>query len=107
MPDNVIVTGSQDGEIHIWKNGQKVTHFKAHNDIVRGFTSVPAMQGFASCSNDETVKLWCLDGTHLMDYKGHTGFVFALDSLDSGEIISAGDDCCVKIWDAGECKQTI
>lgn len=42
-----------------------------------------------------------------MDYKGHTGFVFAIDSLDSGEIISAGDDCCVKVWDAGECKQTI
>jgi phospholipase A-2-activating protein len=42
-----------------------------------------------------------------MDYKGHTGFVFAIDSLPTGEIISAGDDCVVKVWDGGECKQTI
>jgi phospholipase A-2-activating protein len=105
--DGLIVTGSQDGIIHQWRNGKEVHKFKGHNDIVRGFTSVPAMQGFASCSNDEMVKLWCLDGTHLIDFKGHQGFVFAVDSLDSGEIISGGDDCVVKVWDGGECKQTI
>lgn len=99
-----VITGSQDGVIKVWNNGVKSTEMKAHTDIVRGFASVPAMQGFASCSNDETVKLWCLDGTHLMDYKGHTAFVFAIDSLDSGEIISAGDDCTVKVWDGGECR---
>ena len=65
------------------------------------------MQGFASCSNDESVKLWALDGTHLLDYRGHTAFVFAIDALETGEIISAGDDCTIKVWDGGECKQTI
>lgn len=81
--------------------------FMAHDDIVRGFSEVPSLNAFASCSNDEVVKLWSLDGTHLMDYKGHSGFVFAIDTLASGEIVSAGDDCTVKIWDAGVCKQTI
>ena len=81
--------------------------FMVHDDIVRGFSEVPSLNAFASCSNDEVVKLWSLDGTHLMDYKGHSGFVFAIDTLASGEIVSAGDDCTVKIWDAGVCKQTI
>jgi phospholipase A-2-activating protein len=62
------------------------------------------MHGFASCSNDEIVKLWSLDGTNLLEYKGHTGFIFAIDTLDSGEIVTGGDDCTVKIWDHGECK---
>ena len=79
----------------------------AHDDIVRGFTEVPSLNAFASCSNDEIVKLWSLDGTHLLDYKGHTGFIFAIDSLETGEIVSASDDCTVKIWDASVCKQTI
>ena len=78
--------------------------FLAHDDIVRDFTEVPSMNAFASCSNDEIVKLWSLDGTHLLDYKGHTGFIFAIDSLDTGEIVSASDDCTVKIWDASVCK---
>ena len=36
----------------------------AHEDIIRDFTEVPGI-GFASCSNDEMVKLWTMDGTHL------------------------------------------
>jgi phospholipase A-2-activating protein len=53
------------------------------------------------------VKLWALDGTPLLDMKGHAGFVFAIDCLDSGEIVTGGDDCTVKVWEGGECKQTI
>jgi phospholipase A-2-activating protein len=65
---------------------------------------VPLLSGFASVSNDETVKLWSMDGTHLMDLRGHGGFVFAVDCLDTGEIVSGGDDCTVKIWENGAVK---
>ena len=65
------------------------------------------MHGFASCSNDETIKLWCMDGTHLMDYTGHSGFIFVVDTLETGEIVSGGDDCTVKVWREGSCIQTI
>jgi len=54
--------------------------------------------GFASCSNDETVKLWTTDGTNLVTFRGHNGFVFAVTTLITGEIVSGGDDCTVKIW---------
>lgn len=91
----------------MWYRGKMEKEFLAHDDIVRGFTEVPSLNAFASCSNDEIVKLWSLDGTHLLDYKGHTGFIFAIDSLETGEIVSASDDCTVKIWDASVCKQTI
>ena len=74
----------------------------AHDDIIRDFSEVPGL-GFASCSNDETVKLWSLDGTNLSVMKGHTGFVFSVMTLDSGEIVSASDDCTVRVWRGGEC----
>lgn len=57
--------------IRIWRDGKQVKEFKGHEDIVRGFVSVPQLHAFASCSNDETVKLWALDGTPLLDMKGH------------------------------------
>ena len=48
-----------------------------------------------------------MDGTHMLDYKGHGGFIFAVDCLETGEIVTGGDDCTVKLWADGECKQTI
>lgn len=54
--------------------------------------------GFASCSNDQTVKLWSIDGANLAELKGHNGFVFSVAMLDSGELVSGGDDCTVKVW---------
>ena len=36
--------------------------------------------GFASCSNDEIVKVWSMEGKCLKTFIGHTGFVFACAS---------------------------
>ncbi len=106
--NGVTITGSQDKAIRIWFKGKEEKVIKnAHEDIVRCFAEVPELNAFASCSNDETVKLWSLDGTHLMDYKGHNGFVFAVATLETGEVVSGGDDCTVKVWKDGVCKQTI
>lgn len=63
--------------------------------------------GFASISNDEIVKVWTMDGNLLMQMEGHGGFIFAMDVLETGEIVTGGDDCTVKIWHDGQCKQTI
>ena len=54
--------------------------------------------GFASCSNDNLVKLWSLDGNLLKTFKGHFGFVFDVKTLPTGEIITGGDDCTVRVW---------
>ena len=68
---------------------------------------MPQLNGFASISNDETVKLWSLDGTHMMDFRGHSGFIFSIDCLPTGEIVTGGDDCTVRLWADGDCKQSI
>lgn len=108
LPNGVTITGSQDKAIRLWFKGKEQKVIKnAHSDIVRCFTEVPEMHGFASCSNDEVIKLWTMDGTHLLDYTGHNGFVFVVDTLETGEIVSGGDDCTVKIWKEGSCVQTI
>ena len=82
LPNGIIITGSQDKTIRIWlKNELQKEIPNAHSDIIRGFTEVPGV-GFASCSNDEMVKLWSLDGTPLRTFSGHSGFVFSLTCLN-------------------------
>ena len=92
--------------IRLWYKGKMEKEFEAHDDIIRDFAEVPGI-GFVSCSNDEKVKLWTIDGQNLAELKGHNGFVFSVSTLDSGEILSASDDCTVKVWRDNQCVQTI
>jgi phospholipase A-2-activating protein len=62
LPNGIVITGSQDKKIRLWYQGQMEKEIDAHEDIIRQFCEIPGL-GFASCSNDETVKLWSIDGT--------------------------------------------
>ena len=60
---------------------------------------MPTQNLLASCSNDETIKLWTIDGGNIETLTGHTGFVFDVKALSTGELISGGDDKTVKVID--------
>lgn len=107
MQNGITITGSQDKKIRLWHHGNLQKEWVGHEDIVRGFAEVPLLSGFASISNDQILKVWSYDGSLMLEYKGHEGFIFALDTLETGEIVTAGEDCTVKIWDEGKCRQTI
>lgn len=68
LPNGDIVTGSADSTIKIWRGPiSKMTckrTLSQHKDCVRGLALVPGV-GFVSCSNDETLILWSMDGEHL------------------------------------------
>ena len=106
MSNGITVTGSQDKKIRIWFKGNLEREYEAHQDIIRQFAEVPGI-GFVSCSNDETVKLWTIDGQKLAELKGHSGYVFSVCVLDSGDIASASDDRTVRIWRDNMCIQVI
>lgn len=78
-------------------NDLKNKKFKAHNDIIRGIVEMPGL-GFATCSNDEMVKVWTHEGDLIHTLQGHSSYIFAMCSLASGEIVTGGDDCHVRIW---------
>jgi len=105
--NGIILTGSADKKIRIWFKGNLEKEFEAHDQAVRGFCEVPGI-GFASCSNDETVKLWTLDGVSIGILTGHSGFVYHVTTLLSGELVSCCDDKSVRIWNRdGQCQQII
>jgi phospholipase A-2-activating protein len=106
FPDGLIVTGSQDKQINLWKDGKKILSFKAHEDIIREIKPIGEL-GFASCSNDESIKLWDLKGNLLQTMKGHNGFVYALGRSPSGEILSGSEDNTVKTWKNGAFTDSI
>src|SRR4051794_16336130 len=63
---------------------------------------------FSSVVNNRSViYVWTKDGAQLLELHGHTNFIYSLSVLPSGEIISSGEDRSIKIWNHGECIQTI
>jgi phospholipase A-2-activating protein len=54
------------------------------------------------------MRIWALSGECLRVMNGHSSFIYSVSVLNTGEIISGGEDRTVKVWNTkGECLQTI
>lgn len=62
---------------------------------------------FATCSNDETIRIWSAELEEVQKLTGHSGFVFAVKAFGLGSYISGGDDKTVKVWEEENCLQSI
>jgi phospholipase A-2-activating protein len=51
--------------------------------------------------------LLTLEGNLLGELHGHENFIYSLAVLPTGEIVSAGEDRTVRIWNNGQCVQVI
>ena len=49
------------------------------------------------------------EGIHTRTLKGHTGWVYSLVVLPTGELASGSGDSTIRVWDTdtGECKQVL
>lgn len=108
IDDERFITGSQDRNIHFWSGSKKTKTIKvAHEDIIREFKKYGDF-AFLSCSNDEIVKLWSLDGELITTFAGHTAFIFSICAIvDKGIVVSGSDDKTIKVWQSETCIQTV
>lgn len=106
MPNGLIITGSQDKNINFWTNGQKVASFQAHGDIIRDIIPIKDV-GFATCSNDESIRVWDMSGKLIQTLKGHNGYIYGLSQTPLGEIVSCSEDNTVKVWKNGAFTDSI
>ncbi|GAB1519973.1 WD repeat protein Lub1 [Rhizoctonia solani] len=110
VDEDQTLTGSADKTIALWQGSKLAHRYTGHTDAVRGLSILPEGIdiGFASCSNDGTVKLWTLGGDVLHQFDGHTSFVYSLAAIaETGSLISSGEDRTARIWEDGELVQTL
>jgi WD40 repeat protein len=62
VPDGRVITGSADRTVKVWRDGACERTIQAHADSVRAMAVLPGGARFVSASDDETAKLWTLDG---------------------------------------------
>ena len=97
-----IVSGSGDKTIKIWKPAEKTCKktFRAHEKAVLCLAYLKVQKILASGSQDGSIILWDMQhGKVSKTLLEHKKAVWCLSSLKNGYLVSAGDDCLIKIWD--------
>lgn len=117
LDETTVVTGSADEKIHIYDLTTAASGIIQPrstiytSNVVRAVCKVP--QGhptgadIASAHNDGVIRLWKLNGQSVGELYGHDSFVYSLQALPSGELVSSGEDRTIRIWRGLEGVQTI
>lgn len=107
LGDNRYLTSSADGTIKIWDHDKAIKTIVGHKDVVRGLALLPGRDTFASTSNDGTIRITNFDGDLIQELVGHDSFVYGVEALSNGDIVSCGEDRTVRIWRDGKAIQVI
>ncbi|XP_062515038.1 phospholipase A-2-activating protein-like isoform X2 [Corticium candelabrum] len=104
----LMLTGSADKTIRLWRAGTCERTFVGHDDCVRGLAVISNSE-FLSCSNDSSIRRWQLSGECVQIYYGHTAYVYSVAPVINGpgDFVSVGEDRTLRLWQDGECVQTI
>lgn len=105
-------TGCADKIIRIFNtSGTLLKSIKDSRDVVRALCRLPPSHPsgaqFASAGNDGIIRLFTLQGQQVAELHGHESFIYSLDVLPSGELVSSGEDRTVRVWNGTQCVQTI
>jgi phospholipase A-2-activating protein len=117
LDENTVVTGCADSNIRIFDLRKRIagivqpTSTIYTSDVIRALCMVPRTHSsgadIASASNDGVIRLWKLNGQLVRELHGHESFIYALSTLPTGELVSAGEDRTVRVWSGSDCIQTI
>jgi WD40 repeat protein len=109
-PDGqILVTADEHGDIKFWdfKTKRQIFNLSGHHHKVTSisFSPIPPtplnkVGVFATASEDDTVKLWNLQGKKLATLTGHDEKVTSVSWSPDGQIIAAGsENKTIKLWD--------
>lgn len=116
--DGIIMTGSADHVIRgysLQNNTEKEGELQPGvlirtPDVVRALCRArkhPSRAQIASAGNDFMIRLWQFNGAQVGTLRGHESFIYALESLPTGELVSSSEDRTARVWRGESCIQTI
>lgn len=79
LNEALLLTGSADKTIKLWKGQSNLTTYQGHTDCVRALAVCDDRKCFLSAANDATIRLWQVaSGECLSVFYGHTNYIYRL-----------------------------
>ncbi|MFG0266636.1 MAG: c-type cytochrome domain-containing protein [Rhodopirellula sp. JB055] len=104
-PDGVLVaSGDRSGGLVVWEadTGRQYLDLTGHKGAIRSLAWRDDSNVLASASEDGTVKLWDVNsGKAIRSINAGSGGVTAVQFDHKGQLVTAGKDRKVRLWDAG------
>ena len=110
IPNNKLVSGSEDKSIKIWNvdTGECIRTLTDNASYVYSLQLLDNNKLASGSSN--SIRLWNIDtGECIRTLTGHSDRIWSLQLLKNNQLASASDDKSIKIWNInnGECLRTL
>lgn len=100
--ENTVLTAGFDGTTIVWTiSGGFIRALEGHSGAITSLSTL-SRNGFAiTGSEDGSVRLWDTKACESHTACWHSGVVRALTCGGSGIVVTVGDDCVARVWNAG------
>ncbi|MGB3691401.1 MAG: WD40 repeat domain-containing protein [Spirulinaceae cyanobacterium] len=97
----VLVSGSWDGTVKVWRKEALIRNFIGHETKINVVTISPDGQLIGSASQDGKIKIWQINQLKaIYSWQAHENWVNSLIFTPDGKsLISCSSDCTIKVWD--------
>ncbi|MEM1309892.1 MAG: TIR domain-containing protein [Cyanobacteria bacterium P01_H01_bin.153] len=100
-PDNQLIAGDEQGNIHIWDAaGVAIAKFQNSQSALIAIALSPDGQTLAAVGSDRQVRLYNLtDQSLIRTFTAHEGPIYDVQFMPDGQqLVTVGDDKVVRIW---------
>ena len=109
LSNNRMASGSADGSLKIWKEGNTKSVFSFlvfEKKMITSIVEIPNKEMIAVAGNYNTIPIYSIQsGKLIYTLQGHENYIAEIIMMNDGRLLSSSFDKCLRVWDLeqGQC----
>lgn len=109
LSNNRMASGSADGSLKIWKEGNTKSVFSFlvfKKKMITSIVEIPNKEMIAVAGNYNTIPIYSIQsGKLIYTLQGHENYIAEIIMMNDGRLLSSSFDKCLRVWDLeqGQC----